>query len=123
MLDAAAAERALLLAGVSAVVVAILGTFIVFPVWRWVVRRSSMRALAGVLAAIGLAAVYVASAATLMFLANWLPNRTPAVGEQLYVTTTYVHPGVLLRIAPALALLITWVALSLRKTGNARTAA
>jgi hypothetical protein len=117
----AALEKALALGTVAAVAVAVLGVLLVFPIWRWILRRTSMRLLAGVLAALAIAVVYIAAVEALYHVANWLPNRSPASGEEDYLLRTFVHPGALLKVIPAIALFGTWCLLSFgrRRHGTA----
>jgi hypothetical protein len=101
-------DRAIRFGNMTAILLAIVGAALVFFAWRWLDRRSPFHLLVGFAATLALGIVYFA--ASTQIISGAYPIRQPA-GEQDFVLSAYVHPGPLIRLAPGIAITVTWATL------------
>lgn len=93
----------------ASVATAMFGAACVSIAWKRILSKSGMHLVSGLLAVLALAAVYIASAVVLMYVAERQVNPPIAGLREFTIGYTFIHPGVLHKLAPAAAIVVTWL--------------
>lgn len=110
MLSHAAVEYAIFGAVVASIATDSVGTVLVSAAWMFVTRRTGLPIVSGFLSVLELGAVYIASVAVLLQVAHYQLDP-PRVPGELSFGFTCILLGLLHKLAPLIAVLITWVSL------------
>ena len=89
-------------------------TIPVFLVHRVLVKRTGMRAVSLLVAAVLLVPVYASAAMALMWLVNFALDDRTQVGSTFTLGIVYYHPGLLTKLSLLAAIALTWSVLAWR---------
>jgi hypothetical protein len=106
-IDPSAISRMIWLCAAEASAAAIIGTAIVYVLHTRLIALTRWKVVVWVATIFALACVYAASGTIMSLLLDRQLQRR-IVGDQ-YIATIYVHPGVITRLLPLFAILLTWI--------------
>jgi hypothetical protein len=124
MLDTAVVERTVLVALAFVIVIACIGTVLLYLGRVWVLQRTGLRLLTNAVALLVFAAVYLAAASSLTVITNYQINGTQPTSDT-HITTYLIHFGVPFKLLPLVAMSLAWCVLAVlhrRQRTSVRTA-
>jgi hypothetical protein len=113
-------EYAMFVATAASIVVAAAGAVLAFAAWVRVSRRVGLPLLSGFFSVLALGVVYVVSAIVLMAVVHY--QLDPRVAGDFSLGITFIHPGLLHKVAPLAAIIVTWLFLLRRRHRRLPTA-